>query len=211
MGGNLRSQGAILRTWNFLFPKAKQANVLQSKVLEFICLSAWVGRWEAAYEARFRAWLCWCMEKVVFWTLLLVKITLQYSEHLVNLSGEAWHRHSSFLVITARPYTLESDGDRSVCNLRACLTLQLAHLVIWQILLLRTWIGSPVLLITCVKCAERETNCSSAEIHAGGLITVQLELHLWKDVRDPETHTDVKERSAKNINASKSFFECVES
>lgn len=55
---------------------------------------------------------------------------------------------------------------------------------------------------------EKETNCSSAEIHAGGLITVQLELHLWKDIRDPETHTDVKERSAQNINASKSFFEC---
>ena len=129
-------------------------------------------------------------------------------------TGQAQWRglaQTPFLVITARPYTLESDGDRSVCNLRACLTLQLAHLVMWQILLLKTWIGSPVLLIACMKCAERETNCSSAEIHAGGLIIVQLELHLWKDVRDPETHTDVKERRAKNISASKSFFECFES
>lgn len=155
MRGNLRRQWAILRTWNFLFPKVKQANVLQSKVLELICLSAWVGRWEAACEARFTAWLCWCMEKLVSWILLLVKTTLQYSEHLVNLSGEAWHRHASFLVLTARSYTLESDGDRSVCNLRACLTLQLAHLVMWQILLLRTQVRSPVRLITCVKCAKK--------------------------------------------------------
>lgn len=47
------------------------------------------------------------------------------------------------------------------------------------------------------KMGEKETICSNLEIHAGGLITVKLESHLGKDIRDPETHTAVKERSAK--------------